>query len=48
MPELLRTVEVTITVDTNRHQTLTWQEDETLGEFEARVVAALDELTEVA
>ena len=50
MPESIRSVDVTIEVDTNKNtykQSISLGEDESLEEFAARVLAELRELTEV-
>lgn len=50
MAERLREVVVSIEVDTNKatyKRRLTWQGDETLEEFQQRVIETIDELTEV-
>lgn len=51
MAERLRSVTVTVTVDTNkqtREQRLEWRADETIEEFEQRVAATIEQLTEVS
>ena len=50
MAESIRNVSVTIMVDTNKHthtKSITLNEDETLEEFEVRVLETLHNLTEV-